>query len=227
MVPTTNPALFFATSPPIPALEAPFGWQLPTINPMLAPAPHLASPRSPETARLEFLSTRAILSVGMQLGPRRMEIARMIVSDLHMHNGYWCLKVLRKGNKEGREVINPETERRIRKYLELAGHIEDTDGPMFRPTRKNHVKGTEDMRRHLAPKTINRVIQHWCKVAIGIASGFSAHSMRATFATRALNNGADLVNVKNALGHADVSTTLIYDHRADDPDQAASSFAKY
>ncbi len=57
MVPTTNPALFAATAPPIPAPEAPLGCQLPTIRPILAPALHLASPRSPETARLEFLST--------------------------------------------------------------------------------------------------------------------------------------------------------------------------
>ncbi len=57
MVPTPNPALFAATAPPIPAQEAPFGWQLPTIQPTHTPAPHLASPRSPETARLEFLST--------------------------------------------------------------------------------------------------------------------------------------------------------------------------
>ncbi len=57
MAPMLNPALLAATAPPIPAPEAPFGWQLPTIHPMLAPALHLASPRSPETARLEFLST--------------------------------------------------------------------------------------------------------------------------------------------------------------------------
>ncbi len=57
MVPTPNPALFAATAPPIPSPEGPFGWQLPTIHPMLAPAPHLAPPRSPETAPLERLST--------------------------------------------------------------------------------------------------------------------------------------------------------------------------
>ncbi len=57
MVPTPNPAFFAATAPPIPAPEAPFGKQLPTIHPMFAPAHHLASLRSSETARLEFLST--------------------------------------------------------------------------------------------------------------------------------------------------------------------------
>ena len=98
---------------------------------------------------------------------------------------------------------------------------------MVRPTRKNHLAGTDDMRRHLAPKTINRILQHSCKVAISITKGFSAHSMCSTFATRALNNWADIVNVQKALGHADLSTTLIYDHREDDPEQAASAFAKY
>ncbi len=57
MAPTPNPALFAATPPPIPAQEAPFGWQLPTIHPTHTPATHPASPHSPETARLEFLST--------------------------------------------------------------------------------------------------------------------------------------------------------------------------
>ncbi len=57
MVPTPNPAFFAATPPPIPAQEAPFGWQLPTIDRTHTPATHPASPHSPETARLEFLST--------------------------------------------------------------------------------------------------------------------------------------------------------------------------
>ncbi len=57
VAPTSNPALFAATAPPIPAPEAPFGWQLPTIDPTHTPATHPASPHSPETARLEFLST--------------------------------------------------------------------------------------------------------------------------------------------------------------------------
>ncbi len=46
MVPTPNPALFAATAPPIPSPEVPFGWQLHKIHPMLAPAPHLASPHA-------------------------------------------------------------------------------------------------------------------------------------------------------------------------------------
>ncbi len=49
--------LFAATVPSIPAPVAPFGWQWPPIHPMLPPAPHPASPRPPETARLGFLST--------------------------------------------------------------------------------------------------------------------------------------------------------------------------
>ncbi len=56
MPPTPNPALFAVTAPSIPSPEAPFGWQLPTIDPTHTPATHLASPHSHETAPLELLS---------------------------------------------------------------------------------------------------------------------------------------------------------------------------
>ncbi len=173
------------------------------------------------------LRDRAILSVGFQLGPRRSEIAHLTVGDLHMHNGLWCLRYVRKGGKEDREVINPQTKRRIELYLEQAGHSEDFDGPMFRPIRANHVEGTDEMRRHLAPHRIDQILRRWCAKALGLTRGFSAHSMRSTFATTALANGAKLDNVQKALGHADPSTTKLYDHRGDNPEEAAANFATY
>lgn len=173
------------------------------------------------------LRDRAILSVGLQLGPRRAEIAHLTVGDLHMHNGLWCLRYVRKGGKEDREVLNQQTHARVAAYLEAAGHTEDREGPMFRPVRRNHILGTDDMRRHLAPHRIDQILRRWCAHALGLTSGFSAHSMRATFATIALANGAKLENVQKALGHADPSTTKLYDHRGDNPEEAAAGFANY
>lgn len=182
---------------------------------------------APPADTLLGLRDRAILSVGMQLGPRRAEIARLIIEDLHMHNGLWCMRLLRKGGKEAREVMNPQTERRIRAYLDTAGHGGDLEGPLFRPVRSNQVAGTDDMRRHMDPKAVDRVLRKWCAQALGLTHGFSAHSMRATFATIALTNGAKLENVQKAMGHADPSTTKLYDHRGDNPEEAAAFFANY
>jgi integrase/recombinase XerD len=63
--------------------------------------------------------------------------------------------------------------------------------------------------------------------AIGLDRGYSAHSMRATFITTALDNGASLENVHWAAGHADPSTTKLYDRRGYNPEKSASFFANY
>jgi site-specific recombinase XerD len=51
--------------------------------------------------------------------------------------------------------------------------------------------------------------------------------MRATFITRALDNGASLEEVQRAAGHADASTTKLYDRRGYNPEKSASFFASY
>ena len=62
---------------------------------------------------------------------------------------------------------------------------------------------------------------------IGLPRGYSAHSMRATFITTALENGAQLEDVQKAAGHRDPSTTKLYDRRGYNPEKAASFFATY
>ena len=49
--------------------------------------------------------------------------------------------------------------------------------------------------------------------AAGIAAEFSPHSLRATAATNALDNGADIAQVQAWLGHANIATTRLYDRR--------------
>jgi integrase/recombinase XerD len=63
--------------------------------------------------------------------------------------------------------------------------------------------------------------------SIGLERGYSAHSMRATFITTALDNGASLEDVQSAAGHADPSTTKLYDRREYNPEKSASFFANY
>jgi site-specific recombinase XerD len=71
------------------------------------------------------------------------------------------------------------------------------------------------------PDAIDRVLRKYA-AAIGLARGYSAHSMRATFITTALENGAQLEDVQKAAGHRDPSTTKLYDRRRYNPAKAAS-----
>jgi integrase/recombinase XerD len=176
----------------------------------------------PET--LEGLRDRAILSVGLQVGLRRAEIAALTVGDLHQNRGYDSLRVIRKGGRRDALAINPQTTARLRAYSERAGHGDDMDGPMFRPLKHNG--RTNQVRPAMDPDAIDRVVRKHAGT-VGLARGYSAHSMRATFITTALENGAQLEDVQKAAGHRDPSTTKLYDRRGYNPEKAASFFATY
>jgi site-specific recombinase XerD len=94
----------------------------------------------------------------------------------------------------------------------------------FRPVR-DHRKGLE-ARRPLHPDVIDRTLRKYAR-HIGLSRGYSAHSMRATFITTALENGASLEDVQSAAGHADPSTTKLYARRGYHPEKSASFFANY
>jgi integrase len=83
------------------------------------------------------LRDRAILSVGLQVGLRRAEIAALKVGDLHQNRGYDSLRVSRKGGRREALAINPQTAARLRAYLEASGHTADIDGPLCRVLKRS------------------------------------------------------------------------------------------
>jgi integrase len=168
------------------------------------------------------LRDRAILSVGLQIGLRRAEIAALKVGDLHQNRGFDSLRVTRKGGRRDALAINPQTTERL--CLETAGHDGDVDGPLFRPLKHNGKRA-----RNAAAWTPMLSIASSGKYArdLGLDRGYSAHSMRATFITTALENSAQLEDVQKAAGHRDSSTTKLYDRRGYNPEKAASFFATY
>ncbi len=187
-----------------------------------AQAQTLLDTPNPET--VGGLRDRAILSVGLQVGLRRAEIAALIVGDLHQNRGYDALRIVRKGNRKDALAIHPQAAQRIREYLLAAGNADDLEGPMFRPLHNNGIQ--RDSRRHMDPDAIDRVVRKYAR-RIGLDRGYSAHSMRATFITTALDNGASLEDVQRAAGHRDPSTTKLYDRRGYNPEKSASFFANY
>jgi site-specific recombinase XerD len=179
---------------------------------------------APAEDTLAGLRDRAILSVGLQVGLRRAEMAALTVGDLHQNRGFDALRLTRKGGRRDALAIHPQAAQRIRAYLEMAGHGDDHAGVLFRPLRGN--AKPYDPAGKLDPDAIDRMVQKYA-AAIGLARGYSAHSMQATFITTALENGAQLEDVQKAAGHRDPSTTKLYDRRGYSPEKAASFFATY
>jgi len=175
---------------------------------------------APSEDTVAGLRDRRLLCVGLQVGLRRAEIAALKVGDLHQNRGFDSLRASRKGGRRDALAINPQTAARLRVYLERAGHAADIDGPLCRPLKHNGKQREE--RRRMDPDAIDRVVRKYA-AELGLDRGYSAHSMRATFITTALKNGAQHEEVQKAAGHRDPGTTKLYDRRGYNPEKAAAS----
>ena len=194
---------------------------------------------APPADTLAGLRDRAVLSVGLQVGFRRAEIAALNVGDLHQNRGSDALRVIRKGGRREALAINPQTAQRIRAYLDHAGHGDQLDGPMFPATSAGLL--CKPLPTPKTPRIWHDMVVLLLTLTavddgrgagnmwqlIGLGAGYSAHSMRATFITTALENGAQLEDVQKAAGHRDPSTTKLYDRRGYNPEKTASFFGTY
>lgn len=131
-------------------------------------------------------------------------------------------------------ALHPMTLRLVGEYLEMLGKLGvgvgegevDLDGPLFRPVKNNRT-GTLD--KHLDPGSIYRNIVIKYAKSTGVSAeaiGVCVHSMRATAATNALSNEAVIAKVQEWLGHANVSTTRIYDRRKSTPEDSPTFHIK-
>ena len=94
----------------------------------------------------------------------------------------------------------------------LAGHGDDKKGALFRPVRNNV---TKTLAKPLHYQAVYQLVRHYGK-EIGLleaVTGFSVHALRATAITNSLEHGADLAESQVWAGHADISTTRLYDRR--------------
>lgn len=91
---------------------------------------------------------------------------------------------------------------------------------------KNPSGGTTE--EPLSPSAIyHRILKHYAKAAGIPVEAFSPHSLRATAATNALDNGADIAQVQNWLGHANIRTTRLYDRRKSLPQDSPAFKVSY
>ena len=98
----------------------------------------------------------------------------------------------------------------VQDYLDAAGHGLDMDGALFRPVKRPDGK----MESGLTSSSVYRnVVMKYAK-EMGISvEGFGPHALRKTGATNALEHNADIAKVQEWLGHANISTTRLYDAR--------------
>ena len=165
---------------------------------------------------------RAILSTLLFHALRRDELCKLKVKDArHGRRGVPHLDVLGKGDKRRYLPLHPGTNELIHDYLEAAGHGGDENGPLFRPIRNNR---TRLLAKAITPDAVYKLVRKY-SAELGFKIG--AHALRSTAATNALDHQADIAKVQEWLGHANISTTRIYDHRKTRPEDSPTFKVTY
>lgn len=166
----------------------------------------------------------AILSTLLHHGLRREELCNLKVSDITQRRGVAYLRVLGKRDKIRYVEYHPDTAELIHDYLVSFGHSEDKRGPLFRPLLNNY---TKVYRKGLHPQSIARIVHGYALQAGIDADIFSAHVTRVTAATKAHENGADLRELKEWLGHSSEATTGLYIRRRYKPEKSPTFKTNY
>lgn len=182
---------------------------------------------APDATSLQGLRDKALLHTLFMTACRVSAITRAKIGHLEFDGVEWYLNVIEKRGKKQRKILL-EAARSIRTYLEAAGISNEREGALFRRFGKDG--------RTLAPEpltrsTVWRIVKKYCVLA-GIPPdrlgdrGIGVHSLRKTALNNAIQNGAQLHEVRELAGHADVRTTELYFVRHErDAERAARRIA--
>lgn len=156
------------------------------------------------------LRDRAIIELLFSGGLRVSELCNLNRDSINLARREFMVRG--KGKKDRPIFIDQTTADHLEEYLS-ARH--DTLLALFLNNSSNqNTPDTSGDFRRLSPRSIERIIQKYARLA-GITKHVTPHTLRHSFATDLLMNGADLRSVQSLLGHANIATTQIYTHITD------------
>ena len=158
---------------------------------------------TPDDGSLLGSRDRAMLETLYSTGVRVSELVALNIGDVDAAAGQ--LRVRGKGRKERITPISQTALASIHKYLEQRNA--DPRNSAFDPEPlfvNKHGK-------RLSTRSVRRKLDKYLAMC-GLDPSISPHTLRHTFATHMLNNGADLRSVQELLGHQSISTTQVYTH---------------
>jgi site-specific recombinase XerD len=161
---------------------------------------------SPEISKIDGLRDKAILETLFSTGLRVSELTKLNRDKINLERREFG--IVGKGGKERVVFISDAAAEWIGRYIAQRA---DRHNPLFirYSGKEDPAKGGEKMR--LTPRSVERIVEKYVKKA-QIPIKASPHTLRHSFATDLLINGADIRSVQEMLGHANISTTQIYTH---------------
>ena len=156
------------------------------------------------------LRDRAIIELLFSSGLRVSELVNLNRDHINLKRREFMVRG--KGQKDRPVFVSQHAAEQVENYLQAR---QDSLPALFLSYSRRSTKPTVsgDYRR-LSARSIQRMISHYARLA-GITKHVSPHTMRHSFATDLLMNGADLRSVQSLLGHSSISTTQVYTHVTD------------
>lgn len=169
--------------------------------------PHVLSERQvtefltlPQPNEKLFRRDRALLEMLYATGARASEVANLTLGDLHLDERF-C-RCMGKGSKERLVPFSERAQRAIRDYL-------NTERPALTKHATTSRLFVSRSGRPMTRIDIWKLVKKYAR-RLGMAAQVSPHTMRHSFATHMLAEGADLRVIQELLGHASISTTQHY-----------------
>ena len=162
------------------------------------------------------LRDKAILELLFSSGMRVSELCNLDRDRVNLERREFTIRG--KGNKDRPIFINQSAADAIQDYLNTRT---DNLKPLFLNNSRNIKKDLDNddsvdtsEARRLTPRSVQRIVNKYTRLA-GITKHVTPHTLRHSFATDLLMNGADLRSVQSMLGHSNIATTQIYTHVTD------------
>ncbi|MDQ6883771.1 MAG: tyrosine-type recombinase/integrase [Candidatus Dormibacteraeota bacterium] len=152
------------------------------------------------------LRDRAVLELFFSTGLRVSELASLNRDDVNLRTREFG--VIGKGRKTRIVFLTEAAATWVERYVQART---DHWKPLFIRTRGERDPSPDGLRMRMSPRSIERIVEKYVKAA-GLAVDATPHTLRHSFATDLLSNGADLRAVQEMLGHANLNTTQIYTH---------------
>ncbi|MEA2097815.1 MAG: site-specific tyrosine recombinase/integron integrase [Patescibacteria group bacterium] len=155
------------------------------------------------------LRDRAILELLFSTGLRVSELASLNRDSINLKSGEFSIRG--KGGKIRLVFVSDSAKNAIVNYIKKR---KDIDEALFIHFKKGNDKTENKDSLRLTPRSVQRIVKKYATKA-GIVKKVTPHTLRHSFATDLLQNGADIRSVQSMLGHSSITTTQIYTHITD------------